>query len=176
MREMEYPAYPSVAGPRLRWSSILAGSAMTVAVLASLNVLGIGLGYSPPAAAGAIPSTVTAGAVGGGAWWTLGAGLVAFYLGGWFSSRLSDSGRRCDGAIYGLVSWAVAALAPVFWPSAAFGGALTAAAPGVFVFMTLAAHAAAAGFGGVAGARLYLPVPVGDYRKRHREFAGTPAV
>ena len=53
MREMEYPAYPAASGPRVRWSSVLAGSVMTVAVLACLDILGLGLGYAPAAAAGA---------------------------------------------------------------------------------------------------------------------------
>ncbi|HXS99217.1 MAG TPA: hypothetical protein VN915_00915 [Elusimicrobiota bacterium] len=167
---MEYPAYPAASGPRVRWSSVLAGSALTVAVLASLDILGLGLGYYPAAAAAAIPSSVTSGAVPAGAWWTLGASLPAFFLGGWIASRLSDSGRRSDGVIFGLVSWAVSALTALYFPAASLGGAMTVAASGVFMFLTLLAQAWAAALGGFAGARLYLPVPAAEYRRHRREL------
>lgn len=175
MREMEYPAYPAASGPRVRWSSVLAGSAITIAVLASLDILGLGLGYEPAAAAGAVPSSVTSGAVPAGAWWTLGSSLLAFFFGGWVASRLSDSGRRSDGVLFALVSWAVSALTALYFPAASLGGAMTIAASGVFMFLTLVAQAWAAGFGGFAGARLYLPVPAAEYRRHRREAAAHAA-
>jgi hypothetical protein len=171
MREMEYPAYPAASGPRVRWSSVFAGSVMTTAVLATLNILGLGLGYYPAAAGGAVPGSAAFGAAPAGAWWSLGASVLAFFFGGWLASRLSDSGRRSDGVLFGLVAWAVSALAAMYFPAASLGGALTAASSGVFVFLTLLAQAIAGGIGGFLGARLYLPVPATEYRRRHRETA-----
>ncbi|HEX4048630.1 MAG TPA: hypothetical protein VH309_12375 [Elusimicrobiota bacterium] len=167
---MEFPAYPSAVGPRLRWSAVFAGVVVTLALLAALNILGVGLNFL--AAAGA---EVAAGAVPGataGNWWTLLSGIAAFYAGAWFAARLSDSGRRADGVIFGLVAWATAALVSIFLPAAALGGVMTIGASGLFVFAAIALQAGASALGGLTGARLYLPVPVTEYRKsHHREVA-----
>jgi hypothetical protein len=127
----------------------------------------VGLGLVPAAAA--VPAAPAAAAGPGASWWTLVSGGAAYGLGGWFSSRLSDSGRRADGVIYGLVTWAATTLAAVYVPAFALGGVLSLAASGAFVFATLALQAAAAALGGAAGARLYLPVPITEYRRgRHQ--------
>ncbi|MBI3296855.1 MAG: hypothetical protein HYZ75_01735 [Elusimicrobia bacterium] len=167
MRAMEYPSYMSVTGPRLRWPSIFAGVAMTTAILGACNVLGVGLGYLPAGVDAALaPGTA-------GARWTLASGVPAFYVGGWFASRLSDSGRRSDGVIFGLVCWAASALVALYFPASTLGGAFALAFSGPLVFSVLALEAAAAALGGVNGARLYLPVPVSEYRRTHREIAGS---
>ncbi len=173
MREMEYPSYPASAGPRLHWSAIFAGAATTLAFVACLNVLGVGLNQLP-AAAGAVPPNAFAGYAGqGGVWWTAFSGVVAYFCGGWLASRLCDSGRRSDGAFYGLVSWSAATLAALYLPAFALGGVLSIAASGVTVFAILVGEAIAAAVGGVVGARLYVPVPVEQYRRTHRrEISG----
>lgn len=173
MREMEYPSYSAgSAGPRLNWSAVLAGSAVTLAALACLNVLGVGLNLLPAAASadGAIPAA-TAGP--GVIWWPSLSGIGSFYLGGWIASRLCDSGRRADGVIFGIVSWAVSTLATVYVPAFALGGTLSIAASGATAFATMALEAAAAALGGSAGARLYLPVPVDQFRRTHPHPART---
>lgn len=108
-----------------------------------------------------------------GSWWMLASTVAAHWLGAWFASRLSDSGRRSDGVIYGVVTWAAATLASIYVPAVALGGVLSIAATGVFVFATIALQAAAAALGGLAGARLYLPVPISDYRRPHRAAVRT---
>lgn len=168
MRELDFPIYPTAAGPRLRWSPIFAGAAVTLAATAGLNILGVGLGLLP-AAASPISAPVDVRA---GAWWTLASGVAAFWAGGWFASRLSDSGRRSDGVLYGLVAWATSTIGALYVPAFALGGVLSIAATGVFVFATIALEAAAAALGGLAGARLYLPVPITEYRRSHPELAG----
>jgi hypothetical protein len=167
MRELDFPIYPVAAGPRLRWSSILAGAAVTLAVTTALNVLGVGLGLLPAAASPLSPPID----VRAGAWWTLSSGVIAFGLGAWVASRLSDSGRRGDGVLYGLVCWSASTLASVYVPAFALGGVLSIAASGVFVFVTIALEAASAALGGLAGARLFLPVPITEYRRAHPELA-----
>jgi hypothetical protein len=167
MRELEFPIYPVAAGPRLRWSAVAAGSAVTLAMTAGLNILGVGLNLLPAAASPvAAPVDIRAGA-----WWTLASGVAAFWAGGWFASRLSDCGRRGDGVLYGLVAWAASTLAAFYVPAFALGGVLSIAATGLFVAATIALEAAAAALGGLAGARLYLPVPISEYRRAHPELA-----
>lgn len=170
MKELEFPTYPSATGPRLRWSAVLAGAAVALAVTASLNILGVGLGLLPAAASAAAAPAGAASAGPGSSWWTPASGVAAYWLGGWFTGRLSTSGHRSDGVIYGLVTWAASALAAVYVPAFALGGVLSIAASGVFVFATIALEAAAAALGGLVGARLYLPVPITEYRRTHREF------
>lgn len=167
MRELEFPIYPVAAGPRLRWGAVIAGAAMAMAVTVALNVLGVGLRIFP----GAGPAAAPAAAIGlSASWWSLGAGIAAYAAGGWFASRLSDCGRRADGVLYGLVTWAAATLASVYAPAFALGGGAGVTASGIFAFATLALQAGAAALGGAAGGRLYLPVPIAEYR-RHREAA-----
>lgn len=168
MKELEFPTYPSATGPRLRWTAILAGASVALAAITSLNILGVGLGVLP-AAASAVPAVPAAAAGPLASGWTCACGVAAYWLGSWFSGRLSDSGRRSDGVIYGLVTWAVSTLAAVYVPAFALGGVLTLPASGVFVFATIALEAGAAALGGLTGARLYLPVPITEYRRTHRE-------
>lgn len=168
MKELEYPTYPLGEGPRLRWSAILAGSAIALAVIVSFNVLGVALGFFPGAAPAAAP------AVGLGfsaSWWTMGSGVAAHAAGAWFASRLSDCGGRGDGVLYGLVTWAFSTLAAVYVPAFALGGGIGLAGPGAIAFGTIALQAVAAALGGMAGARLYLPVPITEFRRAHREGA-----
>jgi hypothetical protein len=171
MKELEFPIYPAAAGPRLRWAAIFAGATIALAVIVSLNMLGVGLGVFPAAASAAAAPAAALGPA--ASWWTLGAGVGASGLGGWFSSRLSDCGRRADGVLYGLVTWGASTLASVYVPAFALGGGQWIAGSGTFVFSTVALQALAAAIGGVAGARLYLPVPITEYRRGHRERAAS---
>lgn len=164
MRELEYPMYPSAAGPRLRWSEIAAGAAVTLSLLAAFNFLGVGLGFVPTGAE-ILP-------VAPKAWWPVLVGALSFFTGAWFASRLSDSGGRSDGVIYGVVSWAAATLGMLVLPIDIFGGLLDAPASGVLVFASMIAHCLAAAAGGLAGARFYVPVPVAEYHRTRRHPAG----
>jgi len=66
--------------------------------------------------------------------------------------------------LYGLVAWAVVTLVMLYSPAFAARVMPPLAAHGVPVFLVILCEAAAAAFGGAAGARLYLPVPIEDYR------------
>lgn len=166
MRELEFPIYPLAVGPRLRWAAVAAGAAIALAVTVTLTVLGVGLKLFPGSTSAAAPATGIGLAA---SWWSLGAGVAAYLAGGWFASRLSDCGRRADGVLYGLVTWAAGTLASVYLPAFALGAGTSISAAGTFAFATLALEAAAAALGGLAGARLYLPVPIAEYRREHRE-------
>ncbi|MBI4347206.1 MAG: hypothetical protein HY553_10150 [Elusimicrobia bacterium] len=162
MRELEYPSYPTSTGPRLRWSEIFAGSAVTLALLAAFNALGIGLGLQPSDVDFAIAPK---------AWWAPACGVVAFFVGGWCASRLSDSGGRSDGVLYGVICWAAATVLSVLWPFDALGGLQDLGLSGIVVCAMILLEAAAAGLGGILGARLYLPVPVSEYHRTRRHPA-----
>ncbi|MBI3289036.1 MAG: hypothetical protein HYZ74_05925 [Elusimicrobia bacterium] len=183
---MEYPSYPTTTGPRLYWSAIFAGTAMSLATMACLSVLGAAIGFMTVPGASAPVSGIAKGLGIGGGLWLLLSGVVSFYVGGWFASRLSNSGRPADGVIYGLVSWATATLVVGFLFTTALGSALgaamggagdaaapiaagqTAGAVGLFGFLMMVLEACAAALGGHNGARLYRPVPIGEYTPRHR--------
>lgn len=162
MRELEYPTYPSSTGPRLRWSEIIAGTSVTLALLVALNFLGVGLGFLP-ADVDIVPAAAKT-------WWPMASGAVAFFAGGWFASRLSDSGGRADGVIYGLVCWAASVLGGLVLPAETVGGVLSVAS-GVLVFATMVLEGVAAAVGGLVGARLYVPVPVSEYHRTRRHPA-----
>lgn len=115
---------------RISWPAILAGAVMALAVQILLAMLGTGIGLSTldPLAAGDSP---TAGAFGIGAavWWGV-SSLVALFAGGWVASRLSGMLHRTEGALHGLLTWAVALLVTVYLVSSA-AGALVRGAAGV---------------------------------------------
>jgi hypothetical protein len=172
MRELDYPSYRSAVGPRLRWSPIAAGAVVSIAVMACLTLLGIGLGFVS-LEDGARWSPRSGLLVHAAALWPLVAGCAAFFSGGWIAARLSDCGRRADGAIFGLITWAVGAIAgfvvvgAIVGAGAGYGGAALGSA-GVLGFCLMAFEALSAAVGGVFGARLFLPKPVARYRREHR--------
>jgi|CXWL01.1.fsa_nt_gi hypothetical protein len=235
MRELEYPSYPSAPGPRLHWSAVIAGTVVTLTVMTSLSFLGIGIGLlAAPAADSAKGLAMGMGV--GGSMYMLIAGIVSYFVGGWFASRLSECGRPSDGAMFGLVTWGTATLVAALVFTAALsslfgsiaGAAGTAASGaaqgagvaaqgssaqdiqnriqdrirdigrgdprdpaagvdrgdvvqtaetaskaaggfGLFAAITLMLQGVAAAIGGRMGARLYLPVPVSQYRELRRE-------
>lgn len=167
MRELDYPEYPAPAGPRLRWSSILAGAVLGLAVLGCLTGLGLGAGFLTPNH-GAGPALPGAGA--SGMIWPWLCGAVSYFGAGWTASRLSDSGRWSDGALYGLIAWSACAVGAAALMATILPGAFTTGTSGLFAARTGVVEAAAAIGGGALGARLYVPVPIQRFR-RHGRFA-----
>ncbi len=229
MRELEYPSYPSAPGPRLHWSAIIAGAVVTLTVMTCLSFLGIGIGFLAAPTADSAKGLAMGMGIGGSLYMLI-AGVVSFYVGGWFASRLSECGRPSDGAMFGLVTWGTATLVAALVFTAALsslfgsiaGAAGTAASGaaqgagiaaqrndraiedrlgtagrelknqtarvdrgdvvqtaetaskaaggfGLFAAITLLLEGVAAAIGGRMGARLYLPVPVSQYRELRRE-------
>lgn len=180
MRELDYPTYAmsSAAGPRLRWSSIFAGCVMWLATMACLGLLGAGIGFMAAPNGGAGADATSLGII--GAAYLAACGIVSAFVGSWVASRLTDSGRAADGVIYGLVCWATTTLVSVLLIGGAAGGlfaseALTRASAfstagimGLYGFGLMVVEAIAAALGGRAGARLYVPVPVSEFRRHGR--------
>lgn len=234
MRELEYPSYTSAPGPRLHWSAIIAGAVVTLTVMTCLSFLGIGIGFLAAPTADSAKGLAMGMGIGGSLYMLI-AGVVSFYIGGWFASRLSECGRPSDGAMFGLVTWGTATLVAALVFTAALsslfgsiaGAAGTAASGaaqgagiaaqgrndrvienrlgtagrelrnqtagvdrndvvqtaetaskaaggfGLFAAITLLLEGVAAAIGGRMGARLYLPVPVSQYRELRRETVRT---
>ena len=168
MREMDYPLYPSLSGPRLYWSAILGGAVINLALMMTARALGVSLGIvAAPTAAASTALPIGQGPVGPLFLWAC--GFAAFFFGGWVASRLSTSGRPSDGVIHGLVAWATALVSVPFLYSALVGGLFGAVAFGKVGLGMMITTGVAAAFGGRFGARLYRPVPIEEYKTVRRE-------
>jgi hypothetical protein len=168
MREMEYPSYPALSGPRLYWSAVLGGTVIDLALMMVSRALGVSLGIvAAPTATASTALPIGQGI--GGPLFLWACGFAAFFCGGWVASRLSTSGRPSDGVIYGLVSWAAALVAVPFLYSALVGGLFGPVAFGKVGLGMMLTTGVAAALGGSFGARLYRPVPIEEYRTTRRE-------
>lgn len=93
--------------PTLRWTAILAGTAIAVGVWGVLQLLGIGAGLvaiDPDDATSVVPA-----AIGATAFSTL-APLVGMFAGGWFAARLANTWDRKVAVTHGLVMWGLASV------------------------------------------------------------------
>src|SRR5436190_6171171 len=91
--------------PLIRWSAVLAGSALAVGLWILLQTLGMGLGL-------AAVDTDDAGSlkgvgIGTGIW-SLIAPLIAMFFGAYVAGRLAVTHDRRIGAIHGSVMWGLA--------------------------------------------------------------------
>lgn len=154
IKELEYPSYSGSIG-RVSWGAIFSGAIVSLSVLFCLMTLGVGIGLvSAPAADTAEGLAKGLGA--GAAVWTLFAGVISYYAGGWVAGRLCGIGRVSDSVVHGVVSWGVGTLAVAFLFTTAALGALGAAANVVGGTAQIAAEGAgaAAGQGGLDLGRL----------------------
>ncbi|KQR92710.1 hypothetical protein ASG01_10925 [Chryseobacterium sp. Leaf180] len=107
---------------RLSWSSVFAGVLISMVILISLNLLGLGIGLSS-----IDPKTEenpTAGLGTGSAIWYFVSTLVALFIGGWIAGRLAPVRRSFDGIIHGLLTWSVITLITFYLLTSAIGGIL----------------------------------------------------
>ncbi len=110
--------------PAIRWSAVLAGTAIAVGLWGVLQLLGMGVGLTS-----LDPDDVRSArhaALGAGAFAVL-APLIAVGVGAWFATKLAGTYDRMVGAGHGLVVWGlttVAGLVVTLWmASAAMMGA-----------------------------------------------------
>lgn len=113
---------------RVRWSSVLAGLFLALGTLVLLGLLGFATGVTVLDPAGRA-SLERLGA-GMGLWMAF-ASLVALFVGGYAAAKLGGAIRRGDGALAGVLTWAVSLAllvfvvgsgAPPFWDTQQFGG------------------------------------------------------
>lgn len=94
----------SFGGVRVRWSAILAGWAVALATQLVLTLLGLGIGawsidLREAEPVGAVP-------IGTGIWTGISM-LVAAFVGGYITARMSGSALRSDGLYHGVIVWGV---------------------------------------------------------------------
>lgn len=118
-------ALPSTFLRGVSWSSIFAGVTAAIAVQLLLNLLGIGVG-----AASINPQQGQPGqglAVGAAIWFVISC-IISLFVGGWIAGRLAGTTNKENGALHGVVTWALASLALFYLLSTAVGGLLGGAA------------------------------------------------
>ncbi len=122
---LEYDARSGLL-KRISWGAIFAGLvvALVIQMLFSLLGMGIGLGSINPATSNNPFSGLgTAAAV----WMGLSA-LIALFLGGWVTARMSGSLRGMNGFLHSIVMWGLVTLASVYFVTTAMGALLSGAA------------------------------------------------
>ncbi len=98
-----------IARRKVSWGAILAGVVITIVAQIALNMLGMAIGaatINPISERNPIePGFGTAAVL-----WFAGTGLLALFAGGWTAAYLADTYSHGNGALHGLVTWAVATL------------------------------------------------------------------
>ena len=111
---------------RVAWGAVLAGVVLGLAIEAALGMLaaGIGLSMIDPAEGGAAPASAASFAA--AAWWVVST-LLAMFFGGWAAAHLASPTRRGDGALHGILVWAVSTVLTLYLFGSAFGSLATTA-------------------------------------------------
>lgn len=94
---------------RISWGAIIAGIAVALVTMIALNMLGIAIGaatINPTEEADPLQTGLGTGAV----IWFAASTLIALFLGGGLAGRMSGVFDEGDGALHGLVVWAVVTL------------------------------------------------------------------
>lgn len=108
----------SAALKRVSWGAILAGAVVAAVLHFLLYLLGIGIGlqaFNPTEG-----DSVGAYGTGQGIWLII-SGLIALFAGGWVAGRLAGMPRRVDGALHGLVTWAVGTIVALYFLASGIG-------------------------------------------------------
>ena len=135
---------------KVSWGAILAGVVTALVAQLILNLIGIGIGAStldPTTTDNPAASTFSIGA---GIWWAL-SGIIAAFIGGYVSSRLSGRPKESTGGWHGLTSWAATTLLVFYLLSTAVGSLVGGA------FSTVSS--ALGGLGKAAGSAVQTAAP-----------------
>jgi hypothetical protein len=150
-------------GFRLSWGAIFAGLFVAIGVHLVLALLGVAIGLSawnPASPGGADASDVATGV---GIWAAVSA-LLALFAGGTTTGRLAGILRRKDGALHGVVLWALTTVVTLWLIVSGLGFLLG----GAFDIVGRTASAAVQTVGGVAP-ELAGPAITGAVRGEERE-------
>jgi len=93
--------------PHLRWSAVLGGATVAVALWVLLQMLGMGAGMAAIDLddAGSVRSVGIGTSV-----WTMIAPILALFVGGLVAGRLAATWETRSGATHGFVTWAIASI------------------------------------------------------------------
>lgn len=108
---------------RVSWQALFAGLVVTIAVQLLLSTLGAGVGLGMVHSHAANTPTASNFSTGAGIWWLV-SNLIALFFGGYIAARLAGVTVRFDGALHGLVNWALVTLFTVYLLTTAVGGLL----------------------------------------------------
>ena len=104
---------------KVSWGAIFVGAFVSLAVLATLALLGLAIGlgsFSPDR----YMNPFIGFSAGTGIWWLIIA-IIAFFVGGMITSRLLAAPYQTQGVLHGIASWAVASLTLVILGGTAAG-------------------------------------------------------
>jgi len=112
----------AAAIPRVSWAGVFAGVVVVLVVDLMLGVLGIGVGASTidPLRE---RNPVEGLSIGAGIW-LVATLLIAQFAGGFVAGRLAGVVRHMDGALHGIVAWALSTLVAVYLVTSTVGGIL----------------------------------------------------
>jgi len=117
------PAQWGFAAPsalrRVSWGALIAGALIALIVHLMLTLLGLGVGAMTlePTGGQAVPEGLGIGA----AIWSGVSVLIAMFVGGWFAGYLAGAPEKTDGALHGLVAFALATLVSLWLVTSAAG-------------------------------------------------------
>lgn len=100
----------AVTPKRIAWTAIFAGAVLALVTQLLLSMLGTAIGLSTvdPLQPEGTPSAEAMG-IGAGLWWII-SGFLALLFGGWVAGKLSGSPWSFDGALHGLLVFALVTL------------------------------------------------------------------
>ena len=105
--------YLNAAYNKVSWGAIFAGVVLALVTHILLNLLGAGLGAAVIDPAGNDTPEASTLSIGTAVWFVI-SGLIASFVGGYVSSRLSGRPLRSTGALHGVASWAVTTLILIY--------------------------------------------------------------
>lgn len=111
-----------IAPKRVSWTAVIAGAVLALVAQLLLSTLGTAIGLSTvdPLQPGGTPSGEAIG-VGAVMWWIV-TGFFALMFGGWVAGKLSASPWTFDGALHGLLSFALVTLIGTYIVGSALSG------------------------------------------------------
>ncbi|MBY3321611.1 PhnA-like protein [Rhizobium laguerreae] len=112
--------YLNAAFNKISWGAVFAGVAVALVVQLLLNLLGAGIGTAVIDPASDDNPSATTLSVSTAIWFVV-SGVIASFVGGYVSSRLSGRPVHSTGALHGVTSWAVTTLIVVYLLTSSIG-------------------------------------------------------
>ncbi|HBG28143.1 MAG: hypothetical protein A2Y10_06635 [Planctomycetes bacterium GWF2_41_51] len=107
---------------RIGWGAIIAGVVLAIVIQFMLSILGAAIGLT---AIEPRSDDNPAGAIMTGAmiWWLI-SSFISLFIGAWTAAKMSGVWSRCNGALHGLVTWAVTVILTLLFLTSAIGNVI----------------------------------------------------